>query len=114
MTSALIGHARAVLDGRTPVPPGQQAHVASFLARQALEDIVLSLCERRIQSLDYPVAMRSRLIVLGMLSEPQTATAIEVAWIGLSAACHHHAYELAPTAAEVRHLINIVAGLPTD
>jgi hypothetical protein len=27
---------------------------------------------------------------------------------GLSVACHHHAFELAPTATEVHHLISLV------
>jgi hypothetical protein len=111
MTSVALDHARAVLDGRTPVPRGQQARIAAFLGRQALEDIVDATCAKENQPLKHPVTMRSRLTVLGFLCEPDVARAVEVAWLGLSEACHHHAYELAPTTAEVGHLINIVAAL---
>jgi hypothetical protein len=111
MTSTALDNARAVLDGRTPVPPGQQARLAAFLGRQALEDVVDSICEKEDRSLHHPVTMRSRLTVLEIVHGPEVARAAEVAWIGLSDACHHHAYELAPTAAEVSHLIDIVATL---
>jgi hypothetical protein len=112
MTSDLIDHARAVLGGRTPVPPGQQAYLAAVLGRQALEDIIDHLCEQRFEPLGHPVVMRSRLIILAMVLDQDTARAMEIAWTGLSAACHHHAYELTPTTTEIRHLIDIVADLP--
>ena len=35
----------------------------------------------------------------------------EYAWVGLSQAAHEHAFELAPTAEEARHLLALVARL---
>jgi hypothetical protein len=52
---------------------------------------------------------------LRVLDESEFADAASVAWNGLSNACHHHAYELAPTVGEVRHLCRLVALLlPTS
>jgi hypothetical protein len=114
VTTDLIAHARAILDGRTPVPAGQRAYLAAALARQALEDTVERLCAERFGPLGHPVTMRSRLIVLGTVLDRETMRGIEIAWAGLSTACHHHAYELTPTTAEISHLIDIVAGLHTN
>jgi hypothetical protein len=111
MISAALDDARAVLNGKTPVPHGQQARLAAFLGRQALEDIVDSMCKKEDKSLRHPVTMRSRLTVLGITQGSDVARAMEVVWIGLSDACHHHAYELAPTITEVGHLIDIVSAL---
>lgn len=110
-TATALDQARAVLDGQTPAPRGQQTRLAAFLGRQALEDIVDSMCAKENRSLRHPVTMRSRLTALRMIYGPEIARAAEVAWIGLSGACHHHAYELAPTVTEMGHLIDIVATL---
>jgi hypothetical protein len=113
MTSDLLAPARALLDGRTPIPAGQRAFLAAALARQALEDTVERLCAHRFGAVGHPVTMGSRLIMLGTVLDQQTMRAIEIAWAELSAACHHHAYELTPTTAEIGHLIDLVADLPT-
>lgn len=112
MKSATLDLARAVLDGRSPVPHGQRARCAAFLARQACEAQVNALCAEQDPALCYPVTMRSRLTVLGFLHGPDIAGTARLAWHGLSEACHYHAYELTPTVAEIGHLIDIIATLP--
>ena len=42
------------------------------------------------------------------LPDTELATRAGHAWSALSRACHHHAYELAPTAAELRAWIEVV------
>jgi hypothetical protein len=111
MTSDLLPHARAIADGSTPVPAGQRAYLAAALARQTLEETIERLCADRFGPLGHPVTTRSRLIVLSTVLDPEMMRALEIAWAGLSAACHHHAYELTPTTAEINHLIDIVARL---
>jgi hypothetical protein len=54
-------------------------------------------------------SMRSKIILLRQLGDPVVGRKAQVAWAGLSNACHHHAYELQPTAAEVRSLLKLVA-----
>jgi hypothetical protein len=53
--------------------------------------------------------MRSCLISLRVLLGDSIADMAEIAWAGLSHACHHHAYELTPTDSEVRHLIKLAS-----
>lgn len=54
-------------------------------------------------------SMRSRLLILRSLDTPEGADAAAMAWNRLRNACHHHAYELAPTVDEVRQLCGVVA-----
>lgn len=110
-TSAVVSlrNAERLLDG-TVGAAGSSARLAAFLARQALEELVMERC----MALNAPApgaSMRSRLTILRALDTTARADAAAVAWNRLSNACHHHAYELAPTVAEVRHLCGVVAVL---
>ena len=114
MTSAVgpvvaLRHAELMLDGNAGAA-GSAARLAAFLARQALEQLVT----QRLSALeiDAPRAtMRSKLVILRSLDTTDRADAAAVAWNGLSNVCHHHAYELAPTVSEVRHLCRVAARL---
>jgi hypothetical protein len=81
-----------------------------------LEDVV----RQRLRDEGYfpgEATMRSQLTCLEVACEEgDTAAAAEHAWARLSAACHHHAFELAPTATETQRLIDAVrelAGAPS-
>ncbi|AEF41267.1 hypothetical protein [Hoyosella subflava] len=102
--------AQQILDGSVQVEHSQTARAAAFLARQALEELVDERCAQIGPNLDR-ATMTSKLIILRVLGDEPDAEAAASAWHGLSHACHHHAYELAPTAEEVRHLCRQVAGL---
>lgn len=81
--------------------------MAAWLARSALEAAVVN----RLQALGHDVGqatMGSRLTCLYVLA-PGHAAVAEFAWNRLSRACHHHAFELAPTAGEVCTLVDHVA-----
>ncbi|CRK61215.1 hypothetical protein [Alloactinosynnema sp. L-07] len=110
MAAAVIalGHARAVLDGDHAVPARHVARLAAALARQALEEAVEAVGIGAMRE----ASMRVRLI--GLRVDDRTAVVAAdaaLAWRGLSRACHHHSYELAPTVDEVGHLIDQVAAL---
>jgi hypothetical protein len=45
--------------------------------------------------------MRAQLLLLPQFTDPGTVA--RESWLGLSRAAHHHAYELAPTAGELRN-----------
>jgi hypothetical protein len=111
LVGRLLGHARDILEGTVSVPRGQASRLSSFLTRQALEEVVYELCHAKGDRLDHPVNMRSRLIVVRALYRGETAALAEIAWAGLSGLCHHHAYELTPTASEARHFLDLVASL---
>ena len=53
--------------------------------------------------------MRQQLLLLPRYAGVELAGRVRQAWNGLSRAAHHHAYESAPTAAELRHWHNLVA-----
>jgi hypothetical protein len=76
--------------------------VSALLAGQALEATLRRLWER--QALDLPgCSMRTQLICLRTyLGDPDLAARTAHAWSALSRACHHHPYELAPTATELQ------------
>jgi hypothetical protein len=99
----LLGHAQAVLAGRHPVPRQHAARAAALLARRSLEDTVRGLCGE--WGIGPRVSMRSCLISIRALGDPVVAGLAGAAWWGLCRACHHHAYELTPAAAEIEHLI---------
>ncbi len=106
----LLDYATNILNGHIQLPPIFAPRAAAFLTRQALEDIISALCRGAGASIDH-ASMRSKLIVLRVLRGDEIADSADLAWHGLSTACHHHAYELAPTAAEVGHLSGLVARL---
>jgi hypothetical protein len=108
--ASLLGQARAILSGQHPVPRSQVARAAAIITRQALEDSVRELCNG--WGITDPRAnMRSKLVTMRVLGDETTSELAATAWWGLCNACHHHAYELTPTAAEVRYLIDQVARL---
>lgn len=109
----LLAFARDVADGRHQVPGRSQARAVCLLTRQALEQVVDALLDAR--HLACPAAsMRARLISLGQAfgADPEhVAYRAETAWSRLSAACHHHAYELSASLSEARTLVGEVAWL---
>lgn len=105
----LLQHAKAILEG-APASP-RRSRIAAFLIRQALEAEVSEYCEALVGQIDHPVRMRSRLLVLRVLAPCKVASKVEYAWNALSRACHHHAYELAPTVSELQYLHSLVTNL---
>ncbi len=106
----LLEAARAALRGELALPPARVSRAAALLARTALEGIV----DERLTHLGPGLSecsMRVRLICLRTLVDADEGAKAAWAYGGLSSACHHHAYELAPTATEVEYLIDAVAGL---
>ena len=89
---------------------GVAARLAAVLARQALEEVVDQRCAQVGVTAPWASA-RSKLIVLRALDSGEAADSAAVAWNELSNACHVHAYELAPSAAEVSQLCQRVASL---
>lgn len=47
-------------------------------------------------------SMRAQLLLLPQFADTAVVTRARESWLGLSRVAHHHAYELAPTAAELR------------
>ena len=103
--------AHAVLGRAAPETAGLWPRASALLACRAVELTVNRLWERRTLDLR-GCPMRVQLIFLRTyLGDADLAARSGHAWSALSRACHHHAYELAPTADELRGWLAVVEEL---
>jgi hypothetical protein len=104
---ALLDQADAMRLSDLETSASYWARAAALLARMALETAVSD----RLAAVhpDLPNAtMRSRLLVLPVCADEGVVREAVRAWVGLSRACHHHPYELAPTKGELSDLVGAV------
>jgi hypothetical protein len=87
---------------------GLWPRACAWLLRLALEAALDELWTRSRPALK-KVSMRAQLLVLPTVVGPRTAGRAANVWDALSRAGHHHAFELAPTAAELRRWHDEVA-----
>jgi hypothetical protein len=110
-SAELLATARSLLAELRPAPPGLWPRTAAHLARQALEQVVRRVLARRAPGLE-TTSMRAQLICLPeYLGDLDLGGRVGHVWAALSNACHHHAYELAPTATELRAWLGAVEAL---
>jgi hypothetical protein len=108
---AVLDLAGGLLRRAEPATAGLWPRVSALLALQALEASLVRLWERRALEL-HGCSMRTQLICLrSYLEDPKLAARAGHAWSALSRASHHHAYELAPTAAELQAWFSVVEEL---
>jgi hypothetical protein len=96
----LIRAARDLLLYSDPETAGLWPRAAALLARQALETGLDEFWMTQAPGVE-DVSARAQLLCLPTYMDPRTARKADHAWEALSRACHHHPYELAPTAAEL-------------
>jgi hypothetical protein len=97
----LVEMADAVLRAHGSAWGGAWARAVALLARQALEGALDELWIVRDVNLS-PVSAHAQILCLGAyLDDDALAAEVRYAWGALSRACHHHPYELAPTAEEL-------------
>ena len=107
----LLGMARRVLGRADPQTAGLWPRASAFLGCRAIEATVHGLWERRTLPLR-GCPMRVQLIFLRTyLGDADLAARTGHTWSALNRACHHHAYELAPTAAELQGWLSVVEEL---
>ena len=89
---------------------------ACWLARSAMEEALDSLLRERGVDTGPLASTRAKLSCLEVAydDEPGLAARAQYAWTRLSEACHHHAYELSPTALEARDLLDAVSRLTDE
>ena len=113
MTSqSLLVAARDLLQHPDQSTAGIWPRATALLTRQALEAALDDLWKRRAPGLE-KCSARAQLLVLGayLTKHGDLADRVSYAWVGLSRACHLHAYELPPTADELASWIDTVAQL---
>lgn len=104
----LLELARGLVCRADPSTAGLWPRAASFLAITALEASLFRLWQRRTLDLEGS-SMRAQLICLRTyLGDAELAARAGHAWSALNRACHHHTYELAPTAWELDGWFSVV------
>lgn len=107
----LLVMARGLLDHAEPEMAGLWPRASAVLAGRALEASLRALWERRTLDLR-GCSMRVQLICLkSYLPDAELAARAGHTWSDLRRACHHHPYELAPTATELRGWLAVVEEL---
>ncbi|MPY94440.1 MAG: hypothetical protein GEV08_15680 [Acidimicrobiia bacterium] len=104
-----LAAARIVLDRKEAFGNASWHRSSALLARQALEAGIDRFWQA--QSLEMRGVPRKRQLIClpWYLEDAAAARQVHETWAGLSNACHHHAYDLAPTAVELRAWFNDVA-----
>jgi hypothetical protein len=107
----LLAAASGLLRRADPVTAGLWPRASALLALQALEASVQQLW--RHHALEFGGgSMRTQLICLrSYLDDAPLAARAGHAWSALRRACHHHPYELAPTAVELESWFAVVGEL---
>jgi hypothetical protein len=96
----LLEEARDLLEHRHSELDGVWPRAVAFLVRQALETSVGELLALRASGTERCSA-RAQLLCLPTYAPDEPAHQATFLWGALSRACHHHPYELAPTAEEL-------------
>ena len=100
MTADLLGHARSLVE-RQEGSEGVWPRAAALLTRQVLEETLDGLWSK-IHPGMARASRATQLACLGlMITDAGLVADVRSAWASLSRACHHHHYELGPTAAEL-------------
>lgn len=93
-----------------PTTAGVWPRAAALLARQALESALDDFWALEAPGVD-KASTRAQLLCLRDYADEQTAERAAHAWYALTRACHHHAYDLPPTGAELTNWIDDVAAV---
>ncbi len=110
----LLAAADQLLAPPVPGAGAQWPRACALLIRLALE-MTLDRFWARVLPVAAGCGMRQQLLLLPLytVNLPTAAGLAREAWLGLAGAAHHHAYELAPTAAELRTWHSEVTQLAT-
>lgn len=111
MTTGCGIDARRCLDSAYDLLAGARAHQGAWwpracacLIRIALERGIDQYWQNTSLAVAACASRRAKLLMLRRRRTPELVRRAAYAWAALSRAAHHHCYELAPTAAELRHL----------
>jgi hypothetical protein len=107
----LLSLAGRLVGQADPHTAGLWPRAAALLGCRAVEVAAQRLWSRSKVDL-HGCSMRVQLVCLRLyLGDPDLAFRASHAWAALRRACHHHPYELAPTAGELRGWLSVVGEL---
>jgi hypothetical protein len=103
----LLAESDRLLSTVVPGTRGRWPRACAWLTRLALEQ-ALDECWSRTLPQAVNCGVRPQLLILPQYVSASTAALATEAWFGLARTTHHHAYDLAPTAAELRRWHDLV------
>ncbi|KXP14344.1 hypothetical protein AXK60_20515 [Tsukamurella pseudospumae] len=98
----MLARAHALLNAPEGATAGNSARLAAVLTRQAVEELIDARCAELCRVPIVAGSARAKLAVLKSLDATTYGAVLIDAWHQLTVFCHHHAYALSPTVAEVR------------
>ena len=107
----VLDAARQLVDRSTPSLAGLWPRAAALLARQALEAGLDAHWAARAPGIEAASARAQLACLPDYLPDRDLAAEVAYTWAVLSAACHHHAYELGPTETELNARFAVVERL---
>lgn len=107
---ALLTESDRLLTTVVPGTCGRWPRACAWLIRLALEQSLDEYWTRLLPEARES-SMRAQLLLLPRYAGEEVAGQARDAWFGLAGATHHHAYDFAPTAAELRSWHDLVSKL---
>jgi hypothetical protein len=103
----LLAESDRLLSTSVPGTRGRWPRACAWLTRLALEQALDEYWSRTLPEA-VNCGVRPQLLMLPQYASASTAALAAEAWLGLARATHHHAYDLAPTATELRRWHDLV------
>src|SRR5258708_4351108 len=104
----LLAAADRLLSTVVPGTRGRWPRACAWLIRLALEQALDEYWARTLPQAA-ECSMRAQLLLLPSYADASTVDAARDAWFSLAPVTHHHAYDLAPTASELRRWHDLVS-----
>jgi hypothetical protein len=104
----LLDAARMMVRQPRPGTAGLWSRAAALLGRQALEAELDELWSQTHPGIERASTRCQLLCLTGYLPDRRLAGRAAHAWAALTRACHHHPYELPPTADELERWLDAV------
>lgn len=111
--SELLRVAEILLFEKTEASAGRWPRAVAILCRQALEGALDDFWRAKAPGVE-TASERAQLLCVRTYLSAGLAARAEHTWTALSRACHHHAYELAPTALELAGWLRSVVALDQE
>ena len=104
----LLAMARQLVGRASPETAGLWPRAAALLARQALETSLDGYWADRRIALESCPTLQQLICLREYLGDADLAGRVHHAWNALSRACHHHPYDLPPSAGELEAWLETV------
>ena len=104
----VLGMARDLLRRPEARTAGLWPRASALLARQSLEMGLDLYWKQKRPGLELCTTHAQLVCLREYWPDRDAAGRIHLAWVGLTRACHHHPYELAPTAGELEGWFGVV------